>query len=225
MRVKSGRRWAHSLHQRCGCTVMFHKVRSIVPIPQMRKRRIGRVKNLLKVRQLHENSGVISSIKLERFALTRPQLAPTAWRRQDSRRWSRARGGHTPCLRRMQCWGSPSERRPICLLLQQPCKTRLRHLVGLQYTSNARSCELLCKHHFTRIHPFHNVLAKTVTLVPQHTENRELQPRVDSSLLSITDQLLTERHEARPVCWPHVACQGHTSVKQKGGPQSWTTGN
>ena len=133
VKVKSGRRWAHRPHQRCGCVVMFHKVRSIVPIPQMRKQRIGRVKNLLKVRQLHENSGVISSNKLERFALTRPELAPTAWRRQDSRRWSRAQGSHTPCLRGMRCWGSPSERRTICLLLQQPWKTRLRHLVGLQY--------------------------------------------------------------------------------------------
>ena len=91
--VKSSRRWAHLPYQRWKCAVMFHQVRSIVPIPQMRKWRIRRVKNLLKVTQLDENSGVISSNKLERFALTRPELARTVWRRQASEQSTR--GPHT----------------------------------------------------------------------------------------------------------------------------------
>lgn len=90
VRVRGARRWVYLPHQPCGCVVMFHQVRSIVPIPQMRKWRIRRVKNLPKVTQLDKNSGVIRSIKLERFALTRSELASSVWRRQDMKYQSRA---------------------------------------------------------------------------------------------------------------------------------------
>lgn len=88
-----------------------------MPIPQMRKQRIVRVKNLLKVRQLHENSGVI---KLERFALTDQSWLPHSVRRQTRGVGAEQdQGSHTPCLRGMRCWGVPVSADPSASSLQQ----------------------------------------------------------------------------------------------------------
>ena len=102
--------------------------------------------------------------------------------------------GATYSVRGRQCWGSPSEHGQICLLLpfgQQPWKTCVRHLVGLQYTSNARSCELLCKHHEDS--PFPQCPCKNCHLgAPTHRESGTAASSPSLTCFSPTDMKLDQ---------------------------------